>query len=162
MRGSAVSPIQSRPCCRGPAWGWHVETGTHLLRLVVGGVFDRQPHLQVVVGHMGELVPFMIPRFAEILSPVITGLEHPVRHYLNENVSYTFAGFNWQPLFDLLRSQVDIERILFSVDHPFADMAKSVRFLHDLDVTAEERAAIAHGNAERLFPRGLPEMKSDG
>jgi hypothetical protein len=133
------------------AWGWHIETATHLLRLILGGGFDRYPRLQVVIGHLGETLPFMIQRLDKTLPPAQTGLNHPISHYLRTNVHYTFAGFNWLPTFELLLAQVGIERIMFSADHPFASMAEAREFLEALPVGPDDRELVAHGNAEALL-----------
>ncbi len=65
-------------------WGWHINTATHALRLILGGVFDRHPTLQIIIGHMGEATSFMLPRFDATLKPELTGLRHPVSTYLRE------------------------------------------------------------------------------
>jgi uncharacterized protein len=114
------------------AWGWHANTATHVLRLILAGVFDRHPNLQLMIGHMGETLPFMLPRLDETLRPELTGLGRPVSAYLRENVSYTFANFNHPATFDLLRTQVGLERILFSTDHPFGVMSEARTFLDSL------------------------------
>ena len=101
-----------------------METATHVLRLVLSGAFDRYPSLQLVVGHMGEALPFMMPRFEVALPGEATGLERPVGAYLRENVHYTFGGFNWVQAFLGLLLQVGAERIMFSTDHPYASMEK--------------------------------------
>jgi uncharacterized protein len=132
-------------------WGWHIETATHVLRLVVGGAFDRYPNLQVVVGHMGEGLVLMIPRFDQTLTPEITGLNRPVSAYLRENVHYTFSGFNWTPAFLELLLQVGVDRIMFSADHPYQPMRAARAFLDQLPVSDADRERIAHGNAERLL-----------
>src|SRR5215813_3366508 len=83
----------------GGGWGWHIETAVHLIRMIVGGVFDRYPKLQVVVGHLGEGIPFMLPRLNRNLPKELTKLERPVAAYLRENVHYTFGGFNFPATF---------------------------------------------------------------
>jgi predicted TIM-barrel fold metal-dependent hydrolase len=133
------------------AWGWHVETATHVLRLVLGGVFDRFPGLQVVVGHLGEGLPFFLPRLELALPREITKLDRSVGDYLRENVHYTFGGFNWSQAFLDLLLQVGAERIMFSTDHPYAPMGEARAFLDRLPVSPAERERIAHGNAERLL-----------
>ena len=85
------------------AWGWHVETAIHVLRVVLSGAFDRYPGLQLVIGHMGEGLPFMMPRLDLALPKEVAGLDRPLGAYLRENVHYTFGGFNWtQAFLDLL------------------------------------------------------------
>ena len=132
-------------------WGWHIETGVHLIRMILGGVFDRHPKLQVVVGHLGEGVPFMLPRLNKNLPPAVTKLQRPVAAYLRENVHYTFAGFNFPATFLDLLLEVGPERIMFSVDHPYGSMAEARAFLDHIPVSATDRERIAHGNAEQLF-----------
>lgn len=131
-------------------WGWHIETGVHVLRMVLGSVFDRHPKLQVIVGHMGEALPFMISR-TDLMTPSITGLSRPVSAYLRDNVHYTFSGFNFTPTFLDLLLQVGIDRIMFSCDHPYGSMAQARAFLDQLPVSTGDRERIAHGNAERLL-----------
>jgi predicted TIM-barrel fold metal-dependent hydrolase len=132
-------------------WGWHIETGVHVIRMILGGVFDRYPKLQVVIGHLGEGVPFMLPRLNRNLPKEMTKLARPVAAYLRENVHYTFAGFNFPATFLDLMLEVGVERIMFSCDHPYGSMAEACAFLDQIPVTAADREHIAHGNAERIF-----------
>jgi len=132
-------------------WGWHIETGVHLIRMILGGAFDRYPKLQVVVGHLGEAVPFMLPRLNRNLPQQMTKLARPVAAYLRENVYYTFSGFNFPATFLDLLLEVGVDRIMFSADHPYGSMAEARSFLDQIPVTATDRLRIAHGNAERLF-----------
>ncbi len=131
-------------------WGWHIETAVHVLRMVLGGVFDRHPRLQVVVGHLGEGLPFMMSR-VDIMEQQLTTLERPVSAYLRENVHYTFSGFNYLPTFVDLLMQVGVDRIMFSADYPYASMAQARAFLEQVPVSPADRERIAHGNAERLL-----------
>ena len=133
------------------AWGWHVETATHVLRLIVGGAFDSYPNLQLVVGHMGEGLPFFMPRLEMALPVELTKLERPVGSYLRENLHYTFGGFNWVQAFLDLVLQVGVERIMFSADHPYASMGQARSFLDKLPVSPADKERIAHSNAERLL-----------
>ena len=135
----------------GPGWGWHIETAVHVLRLILGGVFDRFPRLQIVIGHRGEGLPFMFRRL-DIMPQAVTKLERPISAYLRENVHYTFSGFNFPPAFlDLLLELGGVERIMFSADHPYQSMAQARAFLEQLPVSTADKERIAHGNAERLF-----------
>jgi predicted TIM-barrel fold metal-dependent hydrolase len=135
----------------GGGWGWHIETAVHLIRMIVGGVFDRYPKLQVVVGHLGEGIPFMLPRLNRNLPTELTKLERPVAAYLRENVHYTFGGFNFTATFLNLLLEVGVDRIMFSVDHPYGSMAEARAFLQQLPVSEADRERIAHGNAEKLL-----------
>lgn len=132
-------------------WGWHVETATHVLRLILAGVFDRFPELQLVVGHMGEGLPFFMPRLEVAFPQEMTGLDRPVGDYLRGNIHYTFGGFNWTQAFLDLLLQVGAERIMFSTDHPYASMVEARAFLDRLPVGPADRERIAHANAEHLL-----------
>lgn len=135
----------------GNGWGWHIETAVHLLRMILGGVFDRHPKLQVAIGHMGETLPFMLQRMNRVLPPQVTKLERPMVDYLQQNVHYTFGGFNFMPTFLDLLLEIGVDRIMFSVDYPYGSMAEANTFLQHLPVSAADRDRIAHGNAERLL-----------
>jgi uncharacterized protein len=135
----------------GGAWGWHIETAVHVIRMISGGVFDRFPRLQVVIGHMGEGLPFMFQRF-DIMPPTVTGLKRSYKDYLRENVHYTFSGFNFPPAFlDLFLELGGVDRIMFSADHPYQSMPAARAFLEQIPVSAADKERIAHGNAEKLF-----------
>ncbi len=131
-------------------WGWHIETAIHVIRLVLGGAFDRYPRLQVIIGHLGEGLPFMMQRL-DAMPPAMTKLERPISAYLRENLHYTFSGFNFTPTFLNLLLEVGAERIMFSADHPYASMQEARAFLNRLPVSTADRERIAHGNAERLL-----------
>ncbi|WP_327582358.1 amidohydrolase family protein [Nonomuraea sp. NBC_00507] len=79
------------------AWGWHSETALHLLRIIVSGVFDRFPDLQVIVGHMGEMIPFALARINTVLTPVADHLRQPVADYFQTNIWLTTSGYTTFP-----------------------------------------------------------------
>jgi uncharacterized protein len=144
-----LKPIVGEMMANG-GWGWHIETALHVLRMILGGVFDAHPELQIVVGHMGETLPAMLQR-VDVMAPAMTGLKKPISAYLRENVHYTFSGFNFLPAFLELVLQVGVDRIMFSTDHPYQSMADGHAFLDRLPVSDADREKIAHSNAERLF-----------
>ncbi len=146
---SGFSPIVTEMLI-GPGWGWHIETAIHVIRMILGGVLDEFPELQIVIGHMGEALPFMLPRF-DVMPAAMTKLKRPITAYLRENVHYTFSGFNFTPNFLDLILQVGVERIMFSADYPYASMAQAREFLDKLPVSPADRERIAHGNAEKLL-----------
>jgi uncharacterized protein len=134
----------------GPGWGWHIETSVHVIRMILGGVFDRFPKLQIVVGHLGEGLPFMLPRL-DNMTMEVTRLKQPVSAYLRANVHYTLSGFNFPATFLDLLLEIGVGRIMFSADYPYGSMQKARAFLEQLPVSAADRERIAHGNAEKLF-----------
>jgi uncharacterized protein len=144
------APLMSEMLAGG-AWGWHIETAVHVIRLISGGVFDRFPKLQIVIGHMGEGLPFMFQRL-DIIPAAVTGLQRQFKDYLRDNVHYTFSGFNFPPAFlDLLLELGGVDRIMFSADHPYQSMPAARAFLEQIPVSAADKERIAHGNAEKLL-----------
>ena len=135
----------------GAGWGWHIETAIHVIRMILGGVFDRYPRLQIIIGHMGETLPFMLQRMDRTLNMDATKLKRPVSAYLRENVHYTVSGLNYTSVFLNLLLEVGVDRIMFSVDYPYASMAQGRDFLNHLPVSAADKERIAHGNAEKLL-----------
>ena len=131
-------------------WGWHAECGLHVLRMAVSGTFDRFPGLQVVVGHMGENLPFSLARADERLSPV-TGLARSVGEIVREHVHITTAGYVTDPPLLCALMVFGADRILFSVDHPFSDSVQATDFLRSAPISPTDREKIAHGNAEQLL-----------
>ncbi len=87
----------------------------------------------------------------DIMAPAATKLKHPVGAYLRHNIHYTFSGFNFTPTFLALLLEVGVDRIMFSIDHPYQSMAEGRAFLDRLPVSPEDKERIAHGNAEKLF-----------
>ncbi|MDP2644576.1 MAG: amidohydrolase family protein [Desulfobacterales bacterium] len=134
-----------------PGWGWHIETAVHVLRIILSGALDRYPRLQLIIGHLGEALPFMLPRIDRSLSRELTKLDRPMGAYLRENIHYTVSGFNFIPAFLDLLLEVGVERIMFSADYPYGSMSEARTFLDRLPVCPNDRERIAHGNAELLM-----------
>jgi len=133
------------------AWGWHAETGLHVLRMVLGGVFDRHPGLQLVIGHMGEMLPFMLERIDDNLPPNVTGLDRLPSEYILANVHITTSGlFSVPPLLCALMV-FGADRVLFSVDWPYAPNDAGRRLLDTAPLSPADLERLAHGNAERLL-----------
>ncbi|MGW0704452.1 amidohydrolase family protein [Streptomyces sp. NPDC002643] len=133
------------------AWGWHIDTGLHVLRMILAGAFDRFPRLQIVIGHLGEALPFMLPRANRTLPPVMTGLSRTITEYVRENVHFTIAGFFYVPTFLNTLLEVGADRILFSVDYPIGSNDEGRAFLDRLPVSPADREKIAYRNAETLL-----------
>ncbi len=132
-------------------WGWHVETGLHVLRLIAGGVFDRFPDLQLIIGHMGEDLPFSIARADSVLARSQPPLQRKPSDVLQSNVSITTSGYFTQPPFLCALQVVGADRLLFSVDYPYSQNTDGRAFLDSLPISAADKAKIAGGNAERLL-----------
>ncbi len=133
------------------AWGWHAEAGLHTLRLVVNGVFDRHPGLRLIIGHCGEMLPFMMDRIDAVLTPQRTGLAGQVSEYLLRNVWVTTSGiFSLPPLLCTLQV-FGIDRVLFSVDYPFAPNALGRAVLDALPLSPADKEKVAGANAASLL-----------
>ncbi|WP_226361584.1 amidohydrolase family protein [Pseudonocardia sp. ICBG1142] len=132
-------------------WGWHHEAGIHALRLVLAGIFDELPGLQIISGHWGEMVPFFLPRLDDVLSPGDTGLSRTISDTYRSHVWVTPSGMYHRPQFDYVREVVGIDRIIWSTDYPFLHLDGTQEFLSGLDLSHGEREQITHGNAARLL-----------
>jgi predicted TIM-barrel fold metal-dependent hydrolase len=132
-------------------WGWHIETGLHTLRIILSSAFDKYPKLQLIIGHLGEGLPFFMQRLESIFPTRLTKLNHPIGTYLRENVHYTVSGFNNLPAFLDLFLRVGADRIMFSADYPFGSMKEARKFLNELPISPNEKEDIAHRNAENLL-----------
>ncbi len=134
------------------AWGWHYDTAIHVLRLVLSGALDRHPGLKLVIGHMGEALPFMLDRIDETTTAgAKLHLKRSVRQTILDQVWITTSGFFTMVPFMAALMTFGVDRIMFSVDYPFASNARARAFLDSLPVSPADRARIAHGNADRLL-----------
>ena len=134
------------------AWGWHAETAIHTLRLVLSGALDRHPGLKIVIGHMGEALPFMLDRIDETTAAQAkTLLKRSVKQTIVDQVWITTSGFFTLAPFMAALVTFGADRIMFSVDYPFASNARARAFLDALPVSPADRQKIAHGNADKLL-----------
>jgi predicted TIM-barrel fold metal-dependent hydrolase len=133
------------------AWGWHSETAIHALRLILAGVFDRFPTLQIIIGHMGEMLPFMLDRINNVLTPLAKALQYPVPEYFFRNFSITTSGFFTNPPLLLALQALGADRILFSVDYPYSTNKQGRVFLDNAPISPADKEKISHLNAERLL-----------
>ncbi len=139
----------------GPGYGWHQEIALHCLRLIVAGTFDRFPGLQIVVGHMGEGLPFWYWRVGEDLDRIARDRLHkPVQRYFHDNLWITTSAFFRNELLALALATMGEDRIMFSVDYPMASAKAGADWLHAVDLSRATREKIAHLNARRLLGIG--------
>jgi len=144
------SPMVSAEFALG-AWGWHHEAGVQVLRMVLGGVFEKLPDLQVISGHWGEMVPFYLGRLDFVLKPDMTGLSRPISETYKTNVWVTPSGMFDLAQFEFIHKVLGADRIIWSTDYPYLSMDGAREFLEGLPISADEKAKIAHRNAEKLF-----------
>lgn len=133
------------------AWGWHVETAEHFIHMVLSGVFDRYPELQVILGHWGEMIPFYLDRIEDVLPQEITKLDRPFSDYFKQNAYITPSGMWNQAQLRFCVDTLGVDRIVLAVDYPFVGNKGAVAFLKEADLTIEDKHRIAHRTAERLL-----------
>jgi uncharacterized protein len=141
-------------------WGWHSEVGLHALRLILAGVFDRLPTLQVIIGHMGEMLPFMLARSTMILTPVARHLQRTVAEYFLHHFFITTSGFFTDPPLLLVLQVLGADRILFAVDYPYSSNDQGHAFLERASISPADKEKISHLNAERLLKLAQREHSS--
>lgn len=133
------------------AWGWHNEAGIQVVRMLLAGVFDRYPHLQVISGHWGEMVPFFLQRLEDSIPQAASGLKRPIVQTYREHVYVSPSGMLTLPHFQFIYTLMGAERILYSIDYPYQSLDGARAFIENLPISYAEKALIAHGNAERLL-----------
>lgn len=135
-------------------WGWHSETGLHVLRLFASGLFDKYPNLKVVIGHMGEMLPYMLDRICHS-SRHWGHFKRDLRTVWRENIWVTTSGLFTLPPFECLLKMSPMEKIMFSVDYPFSTTETGLQFVEEIEksglLSKEQLEAFCHGNAEKLL-----------
>lgn len=142
----------------GATWGFAPETATHALRLVQSGLLDRLPHLTIVLGHLGETLPYFAWRIQHCFeyNPSDKRLERRLQDYLCENFFVSTSGhFNDQALICALLT-IGADRILFAVDYPYEAMGLAADWIERAPISENDRRKIAHLNARTLFKLGQP------
>ena len=134
------------------AWGWHADTAIHVLRLALSGALERHPGLKIVVGHFGEALPFMLDRIDETTAATAkTMFSRSLKQMITDQVWITTSGFFTMVPFMASLMAFGIDRLMFSVDYPFASNARARAFLDGLPLSPADKAKLAHGNADRLL-----------
>jgi predicted TIM-barrel fold metal-dependent hydrolase len=132
------------------AWGFTVETATQALRLVLSGVFAEHPRLKVILGHLGETLPFLIWRIDEALNR--PGQKRmSFRDIFCGNFWITTSGNFSNPALMCCAMEMGIDRILFAVDWPFVQNAQAVKWMESVPLCDEDKAKILSVNAKRLL-----------
>jgi len=144
---------EGHPWFVGAAWGFGVETSIHALRLMGSGLLDEYPTLKVILGHLGEGLPFNIWRVDHRIAKAPLGIKTklPMAQYLRENFYITTSGnFRTQTLVDAML-EVGADRILYSVDYPYEDMGEATEWFDHAAISESDRVKIARSNAQKLF-----------
>ncbi len=146
--------LEGHPVLAGPAWGWGVDAASHALRLVFSGLFDRFPSATVILGHMGEGLPYWTTRLDSRYA-VARKQGHELRRrpsdYIRDNFYVTTSGVCHSPALRCAVDTVGADRVLFSTDYPMEDLGEAVEFLRTANLDDTERELVAHRNADRLL-----------
>jgi 2,3-dihydroxybenzoate decarboxylase len=137
------------PSLTGAAWGYTIDTAGQALRLILSGLFDDLPRLKIVIGHLGEGLPFLVDRVDEALNRGATKIAF--KQTFCRNFWVTTSGNFSTPALLCTILQMGVERVLFSVDYPFVENAVGVRWMESVPIADEDRAKILGGNATRLL-----------
>lgn len=144
---------KDRPELVGPLYSWAAETAGHALRVVLGGVFDDFPGARLILGHMGEFLPFHVSRLDVQIDNIVTrvALKKKPSEYLRKNIAITTSGVMDDNMLQAAVRAVGIDNVLFAIDYPFEKSAQAVAFLRDASLPNAQIRKIAHGNAERIL-----------
>ncbi|MEI9991907.1 MAG: amidohydrolase family protein [Rhizomicrobium sp.] len=143
----------------GAVFGFGVDTGLHALRLIVSGLFDRFPRLKLVLGHLGEALPFWIFRLnfmhragvAAKRYDSIKPLKRWIPEVMRENLYVTSSGMPFEPSIKLCQEVLGMEHVLYAMDYPYQYVAEEVMMQDDMAIGAEDKKKFFQTNAERLF-----------
>jgi 2,3-dihydroxybenzoate decarboxylase/5-carboxyvanillate decarboxylase len=148
----------------GAMWGYGVETGTHVIRLIASGVFDRFPNLKMVIGHMGEAIPFWLWRIDFMHARAVSGnrarkLELKPSEYFLRNFAITTSGVESPDALQYSIKVLGVENVMWAIDHPYQPTEPAVAFMDSAEMADEQKELVYHGNAERIFR--IPQKSRD-
>jgi 5-carboxyvanillate decarboxylase len=137
-------------------WGFAAETSLHAMRMIMSGVFDEFPKLKVILGHMGEGIPFHLDRIdnrylLQVKINAVKPLKKLPSEYFKENFVITTSGVFQHSALKLCYEELGADRILFAADYPYESVEDSVKFLDAADLSIQDKHKIYHGNAEKLL-----------
>lgn len=155
---SMIEPFLARGL-DGAIFGFAVETGLHLLRIVVAGVFDRFPKLQIVSGHLGEALPYWLSRIDFMHGNMVNAnryagvkkLQKKPSDYIKENMYVTTSGMAWEPGILYCQSVLGVDRVLYAMDYPYQFVPEEVTLTDNLPISAADKKKLFQTNAERVF-----------
>jgi 2,3-dihydroxybenzoate decarboxylase len=153
-----IAPLLERGL-DGAIYGFGVETGMHLLAIITSGAFDRFPRLRIVVGHLGEALPFWLFRLDYMHRATVVAkryacmqpLKKKVSDYLRENVYVTTSGMAWEPAISFCQSVLGVDRVLYAMDYPYQFVLDEVTVSDNLPLSAADKKKFFQLNAERVF-----------
>ena len=159
-----VDPITPAPVLDGykglrrATWEWTFETGSHALRLIFGGLFDRFPHARVGLGHLGETLPFLLWRFDSRAGPNFYAIKlgKPPSHYFKDNFIVTTSGMCSAEPLNCTIAALGHQRVMFAADYPFESAQEAGAFMDEVPIAEPVRQAIATNNAVKYLGLSQP------
>lgn len=145
--------LQGHPWLENSPWAFAMETAVHALRLMGSGIFDEFPNLKLVLGHLGERIPFDLWRVDHRIKKSPQGIpaKQTMRYYMQNNVHLTTSGNFNDPTFHCTVAEVGMDRILFSVDYPFETTSDAAVWFDNMEMDEADRLAVGRTNAIELF-----------
>ncbi len=160
-RSDMIKPYLDYPGLSSAMLGYSADASLHAMRLILSGAFDKYPGLKIILGHMGEALPFWLWRmdsrfrsqqsFSAEATKMYGALNKTPSQYFRDNFYVTTSGMFWHPALQFVTSVLGAAHVMFASDYPYEDTREAVDFLKTAPVSAEEKEKIAHLNAERLL-----------
>jgi 2,3-dihydroxybenzoate decarboxylase len=143
----------------GAIYGFGVETSLHMLRIITAGVFDRFPKLQIIIGHMGESLPYWMYRLdfmhnAQVSSnryEALKPLKKKVSDYMKENVYITCSGMAWEPAVRFAQQTIGVDRVMYAMDYPYQYVLQEVTDMDNMDISAVDKKMFYEKVATKVF-----------
>ncbi|MEE2999791.1 MAG: amidohydrolase family protein [Pseudomonadota bacterium] len=152
---SMAQIYQNNAWLMGPTWAFGQETAVHALRLIGNGMFDRFPNIQIILGHLGEGIPYSLWRVdnrnAWTEAPHNNPAKRPVADYFRKNFYLTTAGNFHTPTLEQAIKEIGVDRVLFSTDWPFENMDHAANWFDTAKIDEDSRRKIGRNNSKRLF-----------
>jgi 2,3-dihydroxybenzoate decarboxylase len=149
-----IKPYLTYPALANAMWGFAAEASLHAVRLICSGLFDRYPGLKVILGHLGEAIPFWLWRLDnhwEKEGRRSLPAQKKPSDYFNHNFFVTTSGMSWSPALQFVSSVLGFDKILFAADYPFESMKEAVQFMDHAPISDSEREKIYYLNAQKLL-----------
>ncbi len=143
----------------GAIFGFAVETGLHILRIIVSGVFDRFPALKIVLGHLGEGLPYWLFRIDFMHNRMVAAnryasvpkLRRKPSEYIRENIYVTTSGMAWEPPILYAQSVLGVNRVMYAMDYPYQFVPEEVAVTDNLPISDADKKKLYQSNAEEIF-----------
>lgn len=152
-----VEPFQKYFGLEAATFGFPIDASLHALRLILSGVFDDYPNLKIVLGHMGEGIPFWLPRIDKKIE-LFQGIKAPERkllkkpsQYFHDNFYISTSGMNYEAPIMLAHKVMGPDKMLFAVDYPFEESAEPIQVMDAVPLSDADKTKIYQTNAEKVF-----------